>query len=169
MAVDCGRPNPSAIQPGFAASIMGTKERELKPKGLLTSESLQEQLAELREAKVRLEHSEAQLREALSGFQLAADGSLAGLFIFQDGRFSYVNPAFAEIFGLERQQILDEVLPEDLAHPDDAPKLREFIRRRLEGETASVRFLYRGLRADGSTVQCEEFGRAVQLDRKSTR
>lgn len=143
---------------------MGTKARELKPKVHLTSESLQQQLIELREAKTRLEHSEAQLREALSGFQLAADGSMAGLYIFQDGRFSYVNPAFAEIFGLERQRILDDLLPEDLAHPDDKPKLREFIRRRLEGETASVRFLYRGLRADGSTMQCEEFGRAVQLN-----
>ncbi|MGH2619987.1 MAG: PAS domain S-box protein, partial [Anaerolineales bacterium] len=143
---------------------MGTKARELKPKVLLTSESLQRQLAELRAANARLERSEAQLKEALSGFQLAADGSLAGLYIFQDGRFSYVNPAFAEIFGLERQRILDELLPEDLAHPDDRPKLREFIRRRLEGETASVRFLYRGLRADGSTVQCEEVGRAVTLN-----
>jgi len=143
---------------------MGTKERELKPKVLLTSEHLQQELAELRGAKGRLERSEVELREALTGFQLAADGSMAGLYIFQDGRFSYVNPAFAEIFGLERQRVLDELVPEDLAHPDDRSKLREFLRRRLEGETASVRFLYRGLRADGSTVQCEEIGRAVLLN-----
>jgi PAS domain S-box-containing protein len=89
---------------------------------------------------------------------------MAGLYIFQSGHFSYVNPAFAEIFGLDREKILRELLPENLAHPDDRPKMREFLRRQLEGETSAVRFVYRGLRADGSIVRCEDFGKAVQLD-----
>ena len=97
-------------------------------------------------------------------FEMVSEGSIVGIYIFQDGRFLYVNPALAGIFGYSREELEGRVGPADLTHPDDRPKVAEYIRRREAGEVESVHYTFRGLRKDGRQIQCEVLGQVVELD-----
>lgn len=92
-----------------------------------------------------------------SQFRALVEKSLAGIYLVQDDRFRYVNPRFAEIFGYGRDELIGGSVPElvDLA---DRDRVRENIRRRVEGEVDALHFQFRGRRKDGSPLQVEVHG-----------
>lgn len=65
---------------------------------------------------------EEQLRESNERFRLLAESSLTGIYLIQDNRFRYVNPALAHIFGYKVAEITDKLDPMDLVYADDQPK-----------------------------------------------
>jgi len=81
------------------------------------------------------------------------------VYIIQDGKFRYVNPALAKFFGYRRKELIGKLGPLDLTHSDDRPRVAEHIRLRLEGEVKSAHYTFRGLRKDGSVIHCEVLGR----------
>ena len=109
---------------------------------------------------------QASAAQRLRLFEKVSEGSLAGIYVYQDGRFLYVNPAMADIFGYSREELQARVGPADLTHPDDRPKVAEYIRRREAGEVESVHYTFRGLRKDGGLIHCEVLGQMVELDGK---
>ncbi len=110
-------------------------------------------------ARADARRAEEALRESEERFRLVTEGALAGVYIIQDGIFRYVNPALAQTFGYEVDEIVDRLGPLDLTHPDDRPLVTENIRRRVEGEIEAIYYAFRGLRKDGSTIYCEVLGR----------
>ncbi|MBV8217295.1 MAG: PAS domain S-box protein, partial [Solirubrobacterales bacterium] len=82
-------------------------------------------------------------------FGLLAEASLAGIYLVQDGRFHYVNPALARMFGYAVVELVGLVGPLDLAAPEDRAMLAENMRRRTEGEIDEIRYRLRGIRKDG--------------------
>lgn len=109
----------------------------------------------------RLYEAEARARETEQMFQVLSESSLAGVSLLQDGVFQYVNRALAEMFGYSPEEIIGRLGNIDLTHPDDRPLIHEYNRRRLSGETPSLRFEFRGLRKDGSHFYCEAHGSVV--------
>ena len=107
-------------------------------------------------------HSQLAGSEAL--FRTLSEKALVGVYIIQDGRFRYVNPALADIFGYQPQEIIGRMGPEDLTAPEDRPKVLGKIRRRLQGEIGSARYQLRGLRKDGTHINCEVLGRRADYD-----
>ena len=102
-----------------------------------------------------------QEREAL--YRVVTEGSLAGVYVFQDESLVYVNPTMAQTFGYRPEEIMAGVVaPGDLIHPEDLPRVQEHIRRRLSGELEAAHYTFRGLHRDGSVIHCESFGRAVE-------
>jgi len=75
----------------------------------------------------------SQRKESQKLFRTLSEKSLVGVFLIQDGRFKYVNPRLAEIFGYEQQEIIDGFLPHDLVHPTDRAFIKENMRKRLNG------------------------------------
>ncbi len=67
----------------------------------------------------------------------------------ENGRFEYVNPAYARMVG-RSLTTLRALTPEDVTHPDDLPRLTEARRQRLTGQTTS--YETRLLRPDGTIV-----------------
>lgn len=68
-----------------------------------------------------------------------------------DGRLREINPAFCEMLGYAREELVGG-LAFDLVHPDDQPmNLREFQRLR-QGEVTALEFEHRYLRKDGKSV-----------------
>lgn len=108
----------------------------------------------------RVETEEA-LRESEQHFRALTEGSLTGVYLIQDGKFRYVNPGLAEIFGYRENEIADRLGPLDLTHPEDRTLVAENLRRRIEGETEKVQYEFQGIRKDGSPMHCEVLGRRV--------
>lgn len=94
-------------------------------------------------------------------FNRLVEQSLVGVYVVQDGRFAYVNPRLAELFGYSVDEVyrLDSV--EALVAPPDRELVRENIRRRTAGEVESLRYSFRGQRRDGSCLEVEVHGSRI--------
>ncbi len=119
-------------------------------------------LSVLRDIDQRKRTEEA-LQESAARYRAVTEGSLAGVYVIQDGGFAYVNPTMAQTFGYQPEEIMDgKVAPGDLIHPEDLPLVKENIRRRLSGELDAAHYTFRGLHRDGAVIHCESFGRPVE-------
>ncbi|MBI2509390.1 MAG: PAS domain S-box protein [Betaproteobacteria bacterium] len=96
----------------------------------------------------RKQAEEAQ-REAAEQLNSFVEQSIAGIYIVQDGKFTYVNPRLAEIFGYASPGEIVGKSPFDLTAPKDRAAVAENIRRRLAGEVKSISYSFTGLRKDG--------------------
>ncbi len=102
--------------------------------------------------------AEAALRESEERFRLLAESSLVGIYLFQDNRFVYVNPALAAIFGHTVDEIVGKLSPLDLTHPDDRDLVQQNIQRRTQEGVQSLHYEFRGLRKDGTVIHLESHG-----------
>ena len=98
------------------------------------------------------------LRESEEKYRTLSESSLVGVYLIQDGLLHYVNRELADWFGYTPDELIDRKGPLDLVAPEDRPLVQENLRRRLEGETKSVHYTFRGLRKDGTTFDVEVFG-----------
>ncbi|MBN1189397.1 MAG: PAS domain S-box protein [Dehalococcoidales bacterium] len=98
--------------------------------------------------------TEKALQESEARFRMLSENSLSGIFIFREGRFSYVNPAFASMLGRPRDEITGCVLA-SFVHPEDANMVNEVMRKRLEGELTKMQYSFRCYRGDGKIVWLE--------------
>ncbi|MBN1419660.1 MAG: PAS domain S-box protein [Planctomycetes bacterium] len=107
----------------------------------------------------------AALEASEERYRILVESNLDGVYLIQDGRFRYVNPALAEIFGYATpEEIVEGKSVDDLVVPEDRDLVRENLRRRLDGEVRDVRYLFSGLRKDGSRFRCEVRGSTVSFD-----
>jgi PAS domain S-box-containing protein len=108
----------------------------------------------------------ARSRQALAAsearYRTLAEQSLVGVYLIQDGRFRYVNPALAKAFGYIPDELIDQLGPNDLTAPEDRAVVAENLRRRVEGEVPSLHYTFKGLRKDGTRFDVEVFGTAVE-------
>ncbi len=111
--------------------------------------------------------AEEKLRESNERFQLLAESSLTGIYLIQENIFRYVNPAMAQIFGYEVEEIIDKLGPMDMVYPDDRPLVTENLRRRIAGEEEAIHYDFLGLRKDGSAIDIEVYGRRIEYGGKS--
>ncbi len=102
-----------------------------------------------------------QLAEAEALFRGLVEQSLAGIYIIQDKRFTYVNPRMADIFGYSPEEML-RLGPYDIVLPEDHDRLKQNIRKRSEGDTAASRNIYRAWRQDGSLIEVEVHSRPME-------
>jgi PAS domain S-box-containing protein len=104
--------------------------------------------------------AELELRESEARFRGLVEQSLAGIYIIQDGRFVYVNPGFAAIFGYQRaEDIIDGKLVADLVCPRDRQMVLENLRRRIDGEVEDINYCFEGIHRDGHGIDVEVHGR----------
>lgn len=107
-------------------------------------------------------HREVLERKAAEAkFWGLVERSLVGIFIIQDGRFVYVNPKLAGIFGYAVEDIVGRLEPMDLAAQADREQLKENIWRCLDGEVSSIRYVFSALRQDGRLIDVKVNGEVV--------
>lgn len=96
---------------------------------------------QLRQALVRLGAREAQ-------FRALVEQSLTGIYMIQDGRFSYVNPRLCEILGYSAEALL-QMGPHDVTLEEDRALVDAQLHRRKSGEMATARYEFRIRRPSG--------------------
>ncbi len=99
------------------------------------------------------------LREAEARFRALVEQSLIGVYIIQDGRFAYVNPMLAEIFGYAPEEIVTRCSVMDLVAEEDRALVAETLRQQVEGEEDAIHYGFRGRRKDGRLIEVEVHGR----------
>lgn len=116
-------------------------------------------LAEFRQAWAK---PDAVLKESEGRFRALCEASLAGIYIVQDGCFTYANAALARILARDPDE-LRGVSPLAFVHPDDRSLVDENVRRRLSGELEATRYEARLVRGDGRIVHVEVLGSRIDL------
>jgi diguanylate cyclase (GGDEF)-like protein/PAS domain S-box-containing protein len=91
--------------------------------------------------------------------------SLIGIVIVEEGRFSYANPKFAEMFGYNSEEIYD-LSPVDMAVESDRELVAEQVRRRLSGEISRIEYRFRGLRKNGDVIDIECHSSVMEVSGK---
>jgi PAS domain S-box-containing protein len=114
-----------------------------------------------RRARIRVDEATRALRSAELRFRALVEQNLAGICAVRDGRFQYVSPRWAEMFGHPVSWFTDRSIY-DAVHPDDRTRVADIIRgSRGAGE---LRYGCRCIRADGSVMHLEVHGKLSELD-----
>ncbi|GIM48038.1 hypothetical protein DNHGIG_35870 [Collibacillus ludicampi] len=105
------------------------------------------------------------LIETEAKYRSLVEEALVGVYIFQEGRFCYVNPRYCDIFGYTKEEMLCmDVL--GLVLPEDRSMVSENIRKRLTGEVRSLRYQARGIKKDRSIIHYEVHGTVTTFNGK---
>ncbi len=128
---------------------------------------LRKRVAELEDWKAEHISIEASLRESECMFRDLVEKAVVGVYVIQDGRLSYVNPAVADMFGYDVSELSGKhaKLP---VFAEDWPTVEENLRKRLAGEVDTINYPFRGVRKDGTVIWMEAFGSTmVYKDRQA--
>ena len=111
-------------------------------------------ITERRRAEAALQASEARYRQLVENANEA-------ILVAQDGLLKFVNRMAIEMTGYSEQELLSRPFPE-LIHPDDREMVVGHYQRRISGETAQPRYVFRVLSRDGGNKWVEIW--AVLID-----
>jgi two-component system cell cycle sensor histidine kinase/response regulator CckA len=125
-------------------------------------DGLEQQIQDLREAHTKLQTRERELQESEIRFRTLSESAILGVYIIQDQRFQYVNPAMTNIFGYTAEELLQMTSSLTLIHPEDHDLTVENLRRRIEGEQEIAHYVVRGIRKDGAVLNIEILGRRIE-------
>jgi two-component system cell cycle sensor histidine kinase/response regulator CckA len=107
-------------------------------------------------------HTRMRLAESEATFRRLVENSFVGVFIIQDGCFSYVNPRVCEITGYTDAELTDGREVAAMALPEDRTHLEENMQRHLAGETSLLSDTFRALRKDGAQIDIELSGTRIE-------
>lgn len=94
-------------------------------------------------------HYEYQLKESEQLFRKIADTAIFSVFIYQENKFVYVNPAALEVSGYSYDELM-KMNFWDIIHPDFKDLVRERGIRRLRGEDVPSRYEFKIIRKDNT-------------------
>ncbi len=104
------------------------------------------------------------LRENEERFRSLAESALVGFYVLENGRYAYVNPAMASVFGYSVAEMTG-MTPREIVQPCDHALVAENIRRRITGEVRAMQYEVQGRHKDGSTRDVEVYGTTVVTKR----
>jgi diguanylate cyclase (GGDEF)-like protein/PAS domain S-box-containing protein len=129
---------------------------------IMLEDQVRRRTAELESALRENEKVNRALRESEAKFRGLVSQSMVGIVIVEDGKFSYSNPKFDEMFGYNADEIR-QLGPLDVALESDRPLIAENVRRRLSGEVDRVHYAFHGRRKDGVVIEVEIHGGAMDV------
>lgn len=123
---------------------------------------------ELKEAFVRNERRKAEeaLHATEARFQSLVEQSLVGIYLLQDGIFSYVNPKFAKIFGYQQNELIESRTLSDLVAENDRNKVIDSYLNLLGENAQSLHCYFQGKRKYAKIIDLEAHGAKTELNGK---
>jgi PAS domain S-box-containing protein/putative nucleotidyltransferase with HDIG domain len=117
-----------------------------------------------RSRSTSFQDTDRQLEASEARFRALVEQSISGIYVIQDGRFAYVNPRMAEIFGYGSPAEVAGLAVEQLVAPEDRATVAARVVERLSGQVKSVAYTFRGLRKDGRTFDVGVHGTIASYD-----
>jgi len=105
--------------------------------------------------------AEEGLRDSENKFKVLSEQSPIGIYILLDGRFMYVNPRFAEIFGYTVEEISAGMSLLQIIHPEDRDCVGKKLSERGIGSNGVYEF--KGARKDGRIITAEVHGSVTTI------
>lgn len=100
------------------------------------------------------------LFESEEKFRNTMDSTLIGVYIIQDFRFQYVNPAMCLMFGYSKEDMIDNISPIDLVVPEQKDKVKSNLFDRESGKLKRINDI-RCVRANGDVFDTMVLGAAT--------
>lgn len=85
---------------------------------------------------------------------LVETAGIAILIDDQEGNFKYANERYAEMFGYALKEMKNHSI-RTIVHPDDIERVMKYHYSRLEGKQVPLRYEFKGIKKDGSTIYLE--------------
>ncbi len=120
-----------------------------------TKKQLIAELEALRRRTAGLEAGDVRAVPQDDNFRLLIEKAVVGIYIIQDGKIVYVNTSFARTFGYDPEEIIGNMGPTDLIHPDNVPKTVKNLKKRMEGKLEKGMIAYKAVKKDGSLIWIE--------------
>jgi diguanylate cyclase (GGDEF)-like protein/PAS domain S-box-containing protein len=120
--------------------------------GVVELESASVLAGVFRDSRTSPDERQARVR-AEKRFHDLVEHAILGIYVIREGRFAYVNPKMAALFGRSREALyaLDSVLETVL--PDDRELVRSNLAQRETGSIQTLQYRFRGLR---KVARCED-------------
>ncbi len=129
---------------------------------IMLEDQVRRRTAELEAALRENEKINRALRESEAKFRGLVSQSMVGIVVVEDGKFSYSNAKFDEMFGYTAAEIR-KLGPLDLAVAGDRPFIAENLRSRQSGEVDRVIYTFHGKRKDGAVIEVELHGSGMDV------
>ena len=121
---------------------------------VMLEEQVRRRTAELEAALRENEKINRALRESEAKFRGLVSQSLVGIVLIEDGKFSYSNSKFDEIFGYSSDEIRG-MGPLQVTVEGDRTLVAGNIAKRLSGEADHLEYTFRGLRKNSEVIDIE--------------
>jgi diguanylate cyclase (GGDEF)-like protein/PAS domain S-box-containing protein len=121
---------------------------------IMLAEQVRRRTAELEAALRENEKTNRALRESEAKFRGLVSQSLVGIVLIENGKFSYSNAKFDEIFGYSSEEVRG-MGPLQMAVESDRGIVVENIDKRLRGEADQLHYVFHGLRKNGAVIDVE--------------
>ncbi len=103
-------------------------------------------------------YGEEALRESENKFRDLAEKSNVGIYLVQDSIFKYVNVRFAEMHRYTVEKLIDKKGSLDCCHPDDLPRVNEYVQKRMAGEeTTPISSFFRDATKNNRMIDVETY------------
>jgi PAS domain S-box-containing protein len=106
--------------------------------------------------KTNNENNEAELPFYRTMFENLIEKAPVGIYILEDGAYSYVNTYYAALLGYTKEELTQgKVSLDKTIHPDDFPVIQRNIEKRKQGEKKEDRYRIRKFNKDGRLIYTE--------------
>ncbi len=123
-------------------------------------QKVHERTVELLNEKERVEAINKALTESESKFRTLTEISPSAVFIYQDYKFVYVNPATERITGYSKEELLNKHIT-TIVHPDFKNLIADRAKKRMSGKQVPDRYEFKILRKDGEERWIDFSARAI--------
>jgi len=156
-------PAESARLNKIIQALMDRAERNTSAQGsdfsrfqatIMLEEQVRRRTAELEAALRENEKINRALRESEAKFRGLVSQSLVGIVLIEDGKFSYSNAKFDEMFGYKSDEIRS-LGPLQVTVESDRALVTDNIDKRLSGEVNQLEYVFHGLRKNGTVIDIE--------------
>ncbi len=107
-------------------------------------------------------------KESELKFRTLAEKSMVGIYIVQKGQFIYVNPRFAEVFGYETGELINNVSVEAIIHESYRTTALDYVKARMEGLYESIHYEAKCIKKNGKEKWVEFYGSRASIGGEPT-